>query len=231
MVAELLQRSAPEKVDRVVYGSVVQDVAAPNIAREIVLSTPLPDATDAYSVTRACATSTQAVVDGAKAILLGDADIVVAGGAQRMYEQARFIDLLEQTGRFDRRLEGLPDKKGITERLAMEQGLTKPEVAVLLAYSKMNYFEAVVACDVPDDPVVLDRLIRYFPPILGERFPDAIEAHRLRREIIATAVAGDIADHIGPGGGVDEDRRARCNDLGPRGKIVRHRGQRRHHLF
>ena len=44
-------------------------------------------------------------------------------------------------------------------------------------------------------------MIRYFPPILGERFPDAIEAHRLRREIIATAVAGDIADHIGPGVG------------------------------
>jgi acetyl-CoA acyltransferase len=63
---------------------VVQDVAAPNIAREIVLSTPLPDTTDAYSVTRACATSTQATVDGAKAILLGDADIVVAGGADSL---------------------------------------------------------------------------------------------------------------------------------------------------
>ncbi len=84
VVAELLQRTAPERVDRVVYGSVVQDVAAPNVAREIVLSTPLPDSTDAYSVTRACATSTQAVVDGAKAILLGDADIVIAGGADSL---------------------------------------------------------------------------------------------------------------------------------------------------
>jgi acetyl-CoA acyltransferase len=84
VVAELLQRSAPERVDRVVYGSVVPDVAAPNIAREVVLSTPLPDSTDAYSVTRACATSTQAVVDGAQAILFGDADIVVAGGADSL---------------------------------------------------------------------------------------------------------------------------------------------------
>lgn len=83
-VAELLQRSTPERVDRLVFGNVVTDVTAPNIAREIVLSTPLPDTTDAYSVTRACATSTQAVVDGAASILLGDADIVVAGGADSL---------------------------------------------------------------------------------------------------------------------------------------------------
>ena len=126
---------------------------------------------------------------------------VVAGGTQRLYEQARFIDLLEHNGGFDRRLEGLPDKKGITERLAMERGLTKPEVAVLLAYSKMNYFEAIVASDVPDDPFVQDRLIEYFPPVLGERFPRGIKEHRLRREIIATTIAGHIADHVGPGVG------------------------------
>ena len=124
---------------------------------------------------------------------------VVAGGAQRLYEQARFIDLLEQSGRLSRKLEGLPDKKALTERLAMGRGLTKPEVAVLLAYSKMNYFEAIVGSDIPDDPFVLERLIRYFPQVLGERYPDEIAGHRLRREIIATIVGGEIADHVGPG--------------------------------
>jgi acetyl-CoA acyltransferase len=86
VVAELLARSGLDgsDVDRVVYGSVVQDVAAPNIAREIVLAGPFPQSVDAYSVTRACATSTQAVVDAAQAIMLGDADVVIAGGADSL---------------------------------------------------------------------------------------------------------------------------------------------------
>ena len=85
-VAELLARSGIEgsQVDRVVFGSVVQDVGAPNIAREIVLAGPFPETVDAYSVTRACATSTQSVVDAAQAIMLGDADVVVAGGADSL---------------------------------------------------------------------------------------------------------------------------------------------------
>ncbi|MFO7699877.1 MAG: acetyl-CoA C-acyltransferase FadI [Acidimicrobiia bacterium] len=101
VVAELLARSGLEgsQVDRVVYGSVVQDVAAPNIAREIVLAGPFPQTVDAYSVTRACATSTQAVVDAAQAIMLGEVDIVVAGGADSLskppvtYSDA-FVDAL-----------------------------------------------------------------------------------------------------------------------------------------
>ena len=125
--------------------------------------------------------------------------IVHAGGAQRLYEQARFIDLLEQKGGFSRQLEGLPDKKALNERLALGQGLTKPEIAVLLAYSKMNYFEAVSTSDIADDPFVLGRLVGYFPPLLGARYPDEIANHRLRREIIATTIAGNIVDRIGPG--------------------------------
>jgi glutamate dehydrogenase len=127
--------------------------------------------------------------------------VVAAGGAQRVYEQARFMDLLEQSGRLNRKLEGLPDRKALTERLAQAQGLTKPELAVLLAYSKMNYFEAIVASDIPDDPFVLDRLAGYFPPVLSERYANAILQHRLRREIVATTIAGEIADHVGPGVG------------------------------
>lgn len=101
VVAELLARSGVEgsRVDRVVYGSVVQDVAAPNIAREVVLAGPFPQTVDAYSVTRACATSTQAVVDAAQAIMLGEVDVVVAGGADSLskppvtYSDA-FVDAL-----------------------------------------------------------------------------------------------------------------------------------------
>jgi acetyl-CoA acyltransferase len=86
VVAELLARSGltGAQIDRVIYGSVVQDVASPNIAREIVLAGPFPEATDAYSVTRACATSTQSVVNAAQAIMLGEANVVIAGGADSL---------------------------------------------------------------------------------------------------------------------------------------------------
>lgn len=86
LVTELVARAGldPNLIDRVVYGSVVQDVASPNIAREIVLASPLPDTVDAYSLTRACATSTQTFVDGAAAILLGEADVVITGGADSL---------------------------------------------------------------------------------------------------------------------------------------------------
>lgn len=86
LVTELLARSglSSAEVDRVVFGSVIQDVGSPNLAREIVLSTPLPDNTDAYSLTRACATSTQTFVDGARAILMGETDVVITGGADSL---------------------------------------------------------------------------------------------------------------------------------------------------
>ncbi len=86
VVSELLARSGltGNQVDRVVFGSVIQDVAAPNIAREIVLAGPFPESTDAYSVTRACATSTQSVVNAAQAIALGEANVVIAGGADSL---------------------------------------------------------------------------------------------------------------------------------------------------
>lgn len=86
VVTELMQRSgvADDQIDQVVYGKVVVDVNAPNIAREIVLSCDMPESVDAYSVTRACATSTQAVVSGAEAILLGNAEIVIAGGSDSL---------------------------------------------------------------------------------------------------------------------------------------------------
>jgi acetyl-CoA acyltransferase len=101
VVSELLARSGVNSadVDRVVYGTVIQSIDSPNIAREIVLAGPFPDSVDAYSVTRACATSTQSFVDAAQAILLGDADIVIAGGAESLSRPPitysdRFVDIL-----------------------------------------------------------------------------------------------------------------------------------------
>lgn len=83
VVSELLARTAidPELVERVVYGQVMILPEAPNIAREVVLATALPVTTDAFSVSRACATSFQSTVNIAEAIMLGDIEIGLAGGA------------------------------------------------------------------------------------------------------------------------------------------------------
>jgi acetyl-CoA acyltransferase len=105
VVTELIQRSgiAGGQIDRIVYGTVIPDVGGPNVAREVVLACDMPDSVDAFSVSRACATSTQAVVSGAQSILLGDADIVVAGGADSLSKPPilysdRFVDILMDAG-------------------------------------------------------------------------------------------------------------------------------------
>lgn len=86
LVNEMLQRAnlEPGAVDQIVFGAVVPEVAAPNIAREIALRINMPAAVDAFSVSRACATSTQSIVSGTQAILSGDVDVVVAGGSDSL---------------------------------------------------------------------------------------------------------------------------------------------------
>lgn len=83
VVAELLQRIDldPKEIQQVVYGQVVPSVEAPNIAREVVLATGMPKSIEAYSVSRACATSYQSTVNVAEAIMVGTIDTGLAGGA------------------------------------------------------------------------------------------------------------------------------------------------------
>ncbi|OOE59867.1 acetyl-CoA C-acyltransferase FadI [Salinivibrio sp. ML323] len=83
VVQEMLNRSSisPKEIDQVVFGQVVQMPEAPNIAREIVLGTGMDIHTDAYSVTRACATSFQAVANVAESMVAGNIQVGIAGGA------------------------------------------------------------------------------------------------------------------------------------------------------
>ena len=101
VVSELVARyNLPvSEIDRVVYGQVVPAIPTPNIAREIVLGTGLPRSIDGYSVSRACATSTQALVEGTMAIEAGDADLVICGGADSLSRPPitfsdRFVEML-----------------------------------------------------------------------------------------------------------------------------------------
>ena len=85
-VRELIARADldPAEVDHVVYGTVVQSVQEPNIAREVTLGAGIPASVPSFTVGRACASSNQAITSGAEHILVGNADVVVAGGAESL---------------------------------------------------------------------------------------------------------------------------------------------------
>ena len=113
-------------------------------------------------------------------------------------EQARYMQYLAKNGRLNRRIEYLPFEDQIAERKAAGIGLTAPEVAVLLAYNKMELFDTLLASDVPEDPYIRTALQRYFPQPLRNRFPGHILRHPLRREIIATHVVNSMVNRVGP---------------------------------
>jgi glutamate dehydrogenase len=113
------------------------------------------------------------------------------------FEQ-RLMQILEASRELDRSLEFLPDDLEIAERRRRGQGLTRPELAVLLAYAKLSLNHELLSSRVPDDPYLGRELGRYFPKTVGETFPDAIEHHRLRREIIVTQLANSIINRGGP---------------------------------
>ncbi|WP_309088427.1 NAD-glutamate dehydrogenase [Phenylobacterium sp.] len=110
---------------------------------------------------------------------------------------ARFMSELESRGRLDRTVEGLPDNLAIAERLQAGRGLTRPELAVLLAYGKLELKRQIVATEAPDDPWFESSLEAYFPKPL-RKWTDPIRRHRLRRDIIATVVANDMVNRCGP---------------------------------
>jgi glutamate dehydrogenase len=111
--------------------------------------------------------------------------------------QGRFMLDLEARGRLDRKVEGLPRATVVAELIAAGRGLTRPELAVLTAYGKLELSAEIVASDAPDDPYFEKTLVGYFPDALG-RFETGMRSHRLRREIIATVVANTIVDMAGP---------------------------------
>jgi glutamate dehydrogenase len=112
-------------------------------------------------------------------------------------EQARMMRSLERAGRLDRKLEFLPDRETLAERRAHARGLTRPELAVLLAYGKVTLQEDLVASDVLDDPYLANDLLRYLPTTLRERFGEQVRRHPLRREIIATYIANSMLNRVG----------------------------------
>jgi glutamate dehydrogenase len=109
----------------------------------------------------------------------------------------RYVRSLEHAGVLNRELEHLPSIEAFEERASKGGGLTAPEFAILLSHTKVSLSQALLASDVPDDPSLADELEAYFPTRLQERFPEQLQRHRLRREIVATRVANNLVDRAG----------------------------------
>ncbi|WP_185984211.1 NAD-glutamate dehydrogenase [Aureimonas mangrovi] len=119
-------------------------------------------------------------------------------GAMRLPAQARLMTVLEDRGELSREVETLPSDAAIADLRAAGRGLTRPELAVLLAYGKIDLFDRILESDLPDDPYLGDRLHAYFPDAMRAEFAGEIDGHRLRREIVATALANDFVNRLGP---------------------------------
>ncbi|WP_326722713.1 NAD-glutamate dehydrogenase [Streptomyces sp. NBC_00243] len=118
----------------------------------------------------------------------------LAQSPDMLHAQQRFMRTLVREGHLDRALEFLPTDRQIRERLNSGQGLTGPETAVLLAYTKITVSDALLATSLPDDPYLQRLLHAYFPTALREKFREQIDGHALRREIVTTVLVNDTVN-------------------------------------
>src|SRR6185437_6602413 len=118
-------------------------------------------------------------------------------GLEDLGFQQRLMQTLEMHGQLDRAVEFLPDEIALADRRKRNLPLTRPELAVLLAYAKLTLYSELLDSSVPDDPYLGRELERYFPKEMSERYDDALHAHRLRREIIATQLTNSMINRGG----------------------------------
>ncbi len=118
-------------------------------------------------------------------------------GLAELPYQARFMAELEKRKLLDRKVENLPSVAVLDDRQKAGQPLTRPELAVLLAHAKLSLSDDLVASDLPDEPYFKSLLFDYFPPRMAKTYADEIAHHRLKREIVATLLANDVANRGG----------------------------------
>ncbi|WP_328701828.1 NAD-glutamate dehydrogenase [Aestuariimicrobium ganziense] len=107
------------------------------------------------------------------------------------------MDHLAASSDFDREVDEMPSRDELERRIAAGEGLTSPELATLMAWTKLDLAEELLATDLPDDPYLADRLVTYFPHQLRERFAEQMAAHPLRREIITTVAVNRFVNSQG----------------------------------
>ncbi len=104
---------------------------------------------------------------------------------------------LEADGVLDRHLERLPDREALRLRRVTFLGLTRPELAVLLAHAKLALQQRMLASTLPDEPYFERYLTGYFPDAVTRSFAPAVRSHRLRREIVAVELSNELIDMMG----------------------------------
>ncbi|WP_445940884.1 NAD-glutamate dehydrogenase [Pseudomonas sp.] len=116
---------------------------------------------------------------------------------ERVGEYKRLMSALEAAGKLDRALEFLPTDDELSERTAKGLGLTRPELSVLISYSKIDLKESLLKSLVPDDEYLAREMETAFPPLLATKFGEPMRRHRLKREIVSTQIANDLVNHMG----------------------------------
>ncbi|MGV2921339.1 NAD-glutamate dehydrogenase [Streptomyces alfalfae] len=118
----------------------------------------------------------------------------VAQSPSLLHAHQRFMRRLGKQGHLDRSLEFLPNDRQIRELLNSGRGLSQPELAVLLAYTKITAADELIQTTLPDDAYLQRLLHAYFPKALHERFPEQVDGHALRREIVTTVLVNDTVN-------------------------------------
>lgn len=107
------------------------------------------------------------------------------------------MEYLSERGGLRTDVEFLPSPRTLQERVRQGKGFTRPELAILMAYSKMGLYRRILETDFPDEPCFQGQLLEYFPKVMQERFPQWIQRHPLRREILATQFTNRVVDLLG----------------------------------
>jgi glutamate dehydrogenase len=114
-----------------------------------------------------------------------------------LHVHVRYLRKLIRDKRLNREQDELPGEREIAERRSSGVGLTSPELALLLAHTKISAAEDVLASSLPDDRYLRRVLDAYFPAPMRARFADRMDAHPLRREIITTSAVNEMIDTSG----------------------------------
>ncbi|MDR3300738.1 MAG: NAD-glutamate dehydrogenase [Candidatus Accumulibacter sp.] len=120
-----------------------------------------------------------------------------AYGKELLNAHGQLMRSFEANGSLDRAVEFLPDEKHLIERAQMGRGLTAPEIAVLMAYSKIVLKQELLKTQLPDTPIFQKLLMNYFPEAIAQKCAEQIPAHPLRREIIATKLVSRLVNRMG----------------------------------
>jgi glutamate dehydrogenase len=121
-----------------------------------------------------------------------------AQARDRLDEAARLVVNLEKTGLLDRYLEFLPDEAEIEERRQRKLGFTRPEIAVILSYAKIDLYNGLTCSEHALEDFLTTDPQRYFPPLLRKKYLDLIPGHRLSRQILTTLISNNIVNRMGP---------------------------------